>query len=53
MSDRASTEKKFNELLEEYRLNILTNVIEGWANMPADEHRSVSRMNIFSVDSIC
>lgn len=47
MSDRASTEKKFNELLEEYRLNILSNVIEGWADMTEDEHISVSRMNNF------
>lgn len=47
MSDKASTEKKFNELLEEYRLNILPNVIEGWADMTEDEHRSVSRMNNF------
>ncbi|XP_056017756.1 uncharacterized protein LOC130053959 [Ostrea edulis] len=47
MSDRASTEKKFNELLEEYRSNILPNVIEGWIDMTEDEHRSVSRMNNF------
>lgn len=45
--------KKFNELLEEYRLNVLPNVIEGWEDMTEDKYRSVSRMNNFFCGLIC
>lgn len=30
MSDRASTEKNFNKLLDEYRSDILSQIIENW-----------------------
>lgn len=47
MSDRASTEKAFNRLLEEYRLEILPQVIDGWADMDKEEKKSCSKMNNF------
>lgn len=43
MSDRASTEKAFNRLLEEYRLEILPQVIDGWADMDKEEKNPVQR----------
>lgn len=47
MSDRASTEKAFNRLLEEYRLEILPQVIDGWADMDKEEKNPVQRWIIF------
>ena len=35
ISDRASVEKCFNELLEQYRSNILPSVVEDWSEMSA------------------
>ncbi|WAR13290.1 hypothetical protein MAR_027470, partial [Mya arenaria] len=51
MSDRASTETKFNEPLAEYRTEILPNVIEKYEEMSENEKAALSRMNIFFVDS--
>lgn len=47
MSDRASTEKAFNRIPEEYRLKILPQVIDGWADMEKGEKKSCSKMNKF------
>lgn len=47
MSDRASTEKAFNRIPEEYRLKILPQVIDGWADMEKGEKKSCSKMNNF------
>ena len=47
MSDRASTEKKFNELLENYRESILQEAVQGWTDMDENERKVISRMNNF------
>ena len=45
MSDRATTEKKFQTLPEEYRREILSQIKEGW-NLLSDEEKNIcSRMN--------
>jgi len=47
MSDRATTEKKFQTLLEQYRREILIKIKEGW-NLLSDEEKNIcSRMNNF------
>lgn len=44
MSDRATTEKKFQALLDEYRREILSQIKEGW-NLLSDEEKNIcSRM---------
>ncbi|WAR06009.1 LOW QUALITY PROTEIN: hypothetical protein MAR_021378 [Mya arenaria] len=45
MSDRASTETKFNELLQEYRNQTLPEVIGNYEQLCEEEKLSVSRMN--------
>ena len=47
MSDRASTEKCFNELLEEYRKSILPDVISGWDSLSDEEKEQCAKMNNF------
>ncbi|KAK3097521.1 hypothetical protein FSP39_010420 [Pinctada imbricata] len=47
MSDRASTEKAFNTLLEEFRTTILPGVIYNWEEMSDNERMLCSRMNNF------
>jgi hypothetical protein len=47
MSDRASTEKKFQSLLELYRTEILKQITEDWDALSEDEIRVMSRMNNF------
>ncbi|XP_063415652.1 uncharacterized protein LOC134697357 [Mytilus trossulus] len=47
MSDRASTEKKFQNLLENYRTTILTTIIDGWPMLTEEERAASSRMNNF------
>jgi hypothetical protein len=48
MSDRASTEIKFNELLEDYRANILKeHLSESWDMMSDAEKSSVTKLNNF------
>ncbi|CAC5401264.1 unnamed protein product [Mytilus coruscus] len=47
MSDRASTEKKFQNLLENYRTTILTKIIDGWPMLTEEERAASSRMNNF------
>ena len=47
MSDRHIVEKKFNELLEDYRCDILPSVIESWETMTPDERSSMSTLNNF------
>ena len=52
MLDRHAAEKLFNELLEDYRLEILPVVIENWAKMNEIEKDQLTSMNNFFVDSI-
>ena len=47
MSDRVSTEKAFNVLLEEFRTTILPQVIYNWNDLSENERTLMSRMNNF------
>jgi hypothetical protein len=47
MSDRAATEKKFYELLEIYRKEILPLVKDGWEDMREEERMACSKMHNF------
>lgn len=47
MSDRASTEKHFNNLLEQFRSEILPQVIDNWENLSEEERQLCSKMNNF------
>ncbi|XP_072177862.1 uncharacterized protein [Diadema setosum] len=47
MSDRHVAEKKFNELLKEYRQNILPEIVDGWEEMNSDEKEQFKSMNNF------
>ena len=47
MSDHHAAEKLFNELLEEYRLEILPVVIENWAEMNKIAKDQLTSMNNF------
>lgn len=39
MSNRVATEHKFDELLEMYRKDVLTDVIDGYNDMPEEDRR--------------
>lgn len=47
MSDRHSAEKKFSQILSEYRADILPDVVSGWSSMSEDEREQFTRMNNF------
>ena len=47
MSDRHIVEKKFNELLESYRVEVLPDIVEGWDSLSEDQQLSLTRMNNF------
>ena len=47
MSDRASTEKAFNNLLEKYRSNLLPDIMDGWNEMTEEEKGLCSHVNNF------
>ena len=47
MSDQASTEKKFNKLLEEFRSEILPLVVENYKNLPVAAQTALGRMYNF------
>lgn len=47
MSDRHSAEKLFNEMLHDYRKEILPDVIENWQDLSDDERDQMTRMNNF------
>ncbi|MDD9818298.1 MAG: hypothetical protein OXU61_09225 [Gammaproteobacteria bacterium] len=46
-SDRASTEKSFNELLADYQVEILPLVVENWKELSQKEKESMSEMYNF------
>lgn len=52
MSDRASTETKFNSMLTEYRQEILPTVYKNFNDMIEESQQSLSRMNNFFVGYI-
>ena len=47
MSDRASTQKAFNDLLTDYRSGVLPQVIEEWDKLSEEEQLSMSSMYNF------
>lgn len=47
MSDRAATEMKFNELLQSYREEILSDIVQDWENLHDEDRRVLSRLNNF------
>ncbi|XP_060597475.1 uncharacterized protein LOC132751328 [Ruditapes philippinarum] len=47
MSDRASTEKAFNNILEEYRKKILPTVTDGWTDLSSEQQTSLTSMHSF------
>ena len=47
MSDQASTEKSFNELLADYRVEVLPLVVENWKELSQKEKESMSEMYSF------
>ena len=53
MSDRAATEKAFNDLLSRYRSEILPTVIQEWKQVSNEERQSMSRMYNFYCGMHC
>ena len=49
MSDRHIVLKNFNSLLEEYRAQILPEVITSWRDLSSEEQQSISSLNNFFV----
>ena len=47
MSDRDSTEKAFNKLLEQYRQEVLPAVMSQWADLQGEEREKCSKMHSF------
>ena len=47
MSDRHSAEKKFNELLEDYRTKVLSEVVDNWEGMSEEEQTGIMKLNNF------
>lgn len=48
MSDRAATQQKFNDFLQDYRKCILIeNLGDTWLDMSADEQLAISKLNNF------
>jgi len=47
ISDRHAAEKLFSQLLQEYRKDVLPNVVSGWDKMSQDEKHVLTRMNNF------
>nr|XP_054753364.1 uncharacterized protein LOC129259117 [Lytechinus pictus] len=47
MSDRHIVQKKFNELLKDYRQSILPSIIQGWKGMSEGERDQFASMNNF------
>ena len=47
MSDRHAAEKRFNELLSEFRAEILPVVAKDWENLTRDEREQLMRVNNF------
>ena len=47
MSDRGSTQKKFNEIFIQYRNEIMPTVLENWDNLEAVDKQSLLNVNEF------
>ena len=49
MSDRASTEKNFNKLLEELRSTVLPELYENWEELSQEEQTKASTVNFLNI----
>jgi hypothetical protein len=49
MSDRAATEKKFHKLLQQYRQEILPQVLDTWSDMTQEEQELCTSINNFFI----
>ena len=49
MSDRHVVEK-FNDVLEDYRRDILPHIVDSWEQMTPDEQNSIGTLNNFFCD---
>ena len=49
MSDRASTEKKFNKLLEKIRSTVLPELYENWEELSQEEQTIASTVNFLNI----
>ena len=47
MSDRCIVQKKFNNLLEDYRSEVLPKVVSSWSSLSEEERTSMMRLNTF------
>ena len=47
MSDRCTTQKRFNNLFIEFRKTILPKIEENWENLSTQEQESLSKVNEF------
>ena len=47
MSDRCVVQKTYNTLVEEYRKEVLPEIIEGWKDLTEEERTAMARMNNF------
>ena len=46
MSDRAAAERKFGELLHDYRKKVVPSVVSGWGDMSSEERMDVERKDV-------
>ncbi len=47
MSDRAATEEKFYDILEEFRSGVLPKVVDNWDNLDSNVKAGITRLNNF------
>ena len=47
MSDRCTTQKKFNRMFSEYRNSIIPDITENWAQLSQNERDKLSKVNEF------
>ncbi|KAF8372940.1 hypothetical protein PRIPAC_79369, partial [Pristionchus pacificus] len=47
MSDRASTQQKFNSMIEEYRVTVLPKVVRGWDELSDTHQQELMKFHVF------
>lgn len=47
MSDRDSAEKLFNDMLHDFRADVLPTVVENWSQIAEQDRKQITRMNNF------
>jgi len=53
VGDRASTEKKFNEILSQYRMQILPEIVDGYTQLPNSEKSKLAVVNELFCRNAC